>query len=125
MFLHTYTFTIDIVPLVFRDYYFAGHIHEHKRIIIKIRHQTKRNVDHTPKNEKMAHPTCKYRMSNGVDTAQAHLATDRKRKVARHANQGVGTPWVQPHPRHRLSGPRCLGGIINARGGQLHRGLHV
>ena len=39
IFLHTYTFTIDIVPLVLWDYYFVGHIHEYKGIIIKIRHQ--------------------------------------------------------------------------------------
>ena len=38
IFLHTYTLTIDIVPLVLRDYYFVGHIHEYKGIIIKIRH---------------------------------------------------------------------------------------
>ena len=45
MFLHTYTFTIDIVPLVLENYYFAGLIVEYKGIIVKMRHQTKRNAD--------------------------------------------------------------------------------
>jgi len=72
IFLHTYTFTIDIVPLVLRDYCFAGHIHEYKGIIIKICHQTKCNADHTLKNEKMAHPTCKTRASTDVARTQAY-----------------------------------------------------
>jgi hypothetical protein len=35
MFLHTYTFTIDIVPLVLEAHYFAGIILEYKGIIVK------------------------------------------------------------------------------------------
>ena len=45
MFLHTYTFTIDIVSLVLENYYFAGLIVEYKRIIVKMLHQTKHNAD--------------------------------------------------------------------------------
>ena len=45
MFLHTYTFTIDIIPLVLENYYFAGLIVKYKEIIVKMRHQTRRNVD--------------------------------------------------------------------------------
>ena len=45
MFLHTYTFTIDIVPLVSEKYYFAGLIIGYKGIIVKMCHQTKRNAD--------------------------------------------------------------------------------
>ena len=71
IFLHTYTFTIDIVPLVLWDYYFTGHIHEYQGIIIKIHHQTKRNEDHTPKNKKMAHPTCKPWASTDMGMIQA------------------------------------------------------
>ena len=66
IFLHTYTFLIDIVPLVLRDYCFVGHIHEYKGIIIKIRHQTKRNADHTPKNKKTTHPMCKSRAGTSM-----------------------------------------------------------
>ena len=35
MFLHTYIFTIDIVPLVLEVHYFAGVILEYKGIIVK------------------------------------------------------------------------------------------
>jgi hypothetical protein len=39
MFLHTYTFTIDIVLLVLEDQCFVGHIQEYGGIIVKVRHQ--------------------------------------------------------------------------------------
>jgi hypothetical protein len=45
MFLHTYTFTIDIVPLVLEDQCFARHVQEYSGIIVKIRHQRERNTD--------------------------------------------------------------------------------
>ena len=45
MFLHTYTFTIDIVPLVLENYYFAGLIIEYKGNIVKICLWTKRKAD--------------------------------------------------------------------------------
>ena len=45
MFLHTYTFTIDIVPLVLENYYFAGLIIGYKGIIVKICLWTKHKVD--------------------------------------------------------------------------------
>ena len=45
MFLHTYTFTIDIVPLVLEKYYFAIVIIGYKGIIVKIRLWTKRKAD--------------------------------------------------------------------------------
>ena len=45
MFLHTYTFIIDIVPLVLEDQYFAEHVQEYGEIIFKMRHQRKRNAD--------------------------------------------------------------------------------
>ena len=66
IFSNTYNLTIDIAPLVLWDYYFVGHIHEYKGIIIKIRHQTKRNEDHTPKNEKTTDPTCKSKASTDM-----------------------------------------------------------
>ena len=45
MFLHTYTFTIDIVPLVLEDQCFIGHVQEYSGIIVKMHHQRKRNAD--------------------------------------------------------------------------------
>ena len=45
MFLHTYIFTIDIVPLVLEDQCFVGHVQEYGGIIVKIRHQRKRSAD--------------------------------------------------------------------------------
>ena len=45
IFLHTCTFTIDIVTLVLENYYFLGLIIEYKGIIVKIRLWTKRKAD--------------------------------------------------------------------------------
>ena len=45
MFLHTYTFTIDIVPLILEKYYFAGLIIGYKGIIVKIHIWIKRKAD--------------------------------------------------------------------------------
>jgi hypothetical protein len=45
IFLHTYTFTIDVVPLVLEDQCFAGHVQEYSGIIVKICHQRERNTD--------------------------------------------------------------------------------
>jgi hypothetical protein len=45
MFLHTYTFTIDIVALVLEDQCFAGHVQEYGGIIVKMHHQRKCNID--------------------------------------------------------------------------------
>ena len=45
MFLHTYTFTIDIVPLILEDQCFVGHVQEYGGIIVKMHHQRKRNAD--------------------------------------------------------------------------------
>jgi hypothetical protein len=39
MFLHKYTFTIDIVPLVLEDQYFAEHVQEYGGIRVKMRNQ--------------------------------------------------------------------------------------
>ena len=66
----TYAFTIDIVPLVLQDYYFAGLILEYNGIIVKMRHQRKRNADPTPKNKKTAHPTTKTGPSTSIGEAQ-------------------------------------------------------
>jgi hypothetical protein len=53
----TYAFTINIVPLVLQDYYFARLILEYNGIIVKIHLQRKRNADHTPRNQAKTHPT--------------------------------------------------------------------
>jgi hypothetical protein len=45
MFLHTYTFTIDIVPLILEDQCFAEHVQEYGWIMVKMHHQRKRNAD--------------------------------------------------------------------------------
>ena len=62
MFLHTYTFTINIVSLVSEVHYFAGVIPEYKRIIVKcaIKQSAKQG------NEKKAHPHIKYGPSTNV-----------------------------------------------------------
>jgi hypothetical protein len=39
MSLHTYTFTIDIIPLVLEDQCFAGHVQEYGGIRVKMRNQ--------------------------------------------------------------------------------------
>ena len=61
MFLHTNTFTIDIVPLVLEVHYFLGVILEYKGIIVKyaIKQSAKQG------NEK-AHPHIKSRLSTDV-----------------------------------------------------------
>jgi hypothetical protein len=62
MFLHTYTFNIDIVPLVLDVHYFAGVILEYKGIIVK--YAIKQNANQG--NEKKAHPHIKSRPSTNV-----------------------------------------------------------
>ena len=61
MFLHTYTFTIDIVPLVLEVHHFAGDMLEYKGIIVKyaIKQSAKQG------NEK-AHPHIKSGLSTNV-----------------------------------------------------------
>jgi hypothetical protein len=68
MFLHTYNFTIDIVPLVLEVLYFAGVILEYKGIIVKyaINQSTKQ------RNEKKAHPNIKSGPPTNEEAAQAH-----------------------------------------------------
>ena len=72
IFLHRYTFTIDIFPLVLENQCFAGLILEYKGIIIKIRHTSKCKAE----KEKKAHPNANSGPSTGVDMTQAHPATD-------------------------------------------------
>ena len=64
MFLHTYTFTIDIVSLVLEVHYFAGVILEYKGIIVKyaIKQRAKQ------RNEK-AHPNIKSGPTIGEEAA--------------------------------------------------------
>jgi hypothetical protein len=78
----TYAFTIDIVPLVLQDYYFAGLILEYNGIIVKMRHQRKRYADPTPKNKKTTHPTTESGPNTGAGVAQAHSGTDHTKTVA-------------------------------------------
>ena len=79
-----YAFTIDMVPLVFQDYCFAGHI----------RHQTKHNADHRPKNEKTAHPTCKSKASIDMEMISAQPAAHSMKTEARGASPAVAAPGV-------------------------------
>ena len=43
---------------------------------------------------------------------QAYPGTDHTNAVTRRSHQGVGAPWVQPHPHRRLSGPCSSGGCM-------------
>ena len=52
MFLHTNTFTIDIVPLVLEVHYFAGVILEYKGIIVK--YAIKQSAKQMNKRRKLA-----------------------------------------------------------------------
>ena len=65
MFLHTYTFTIDIVPLVLVVHHFAGDMLEYKGIIVKyaIKQSAKQ------RNEKKAHPNIKSRPTTDEEAA--------------------------------------------------------
>jgi hypothetical protein len=67
MFLHTYTFNIDIVPLVLEVHYFAGVILEYKGIIVKyaIKQSAKQG------NEKKAHPHIKSGPNTDVARTRA------------------------------------------------------
>ena len=56
MFLHTYTFTIDIVSLVLEVQYFVGVILEYKGIIVKYAI----NQSVKQRNEKKAHQNIKF-----------------------------------------------------------------
>ena len=71
IFLHTYTFTIDIVPLVLENYYFTGLIVEYKGIIVKMRLQTKRKAESAQRNKEMPTFTTKPRPSTNVGGAPA------------------------------------------------------
>jgi len=64
MFLHTYIFTIDIVPLVLEVHYFEGVILEYKGIIVKVRYTSKRKA-----KEKKAHTNANSGPSTDVDMA--------------------------------------------------------
>jgi hypothetical protein len=92
MFLHTYTFTIDIVPLVLEVHYFTGIILEYKGIIVKyaINQSTKQ------KNEKKAHPNIKFGPTTNEKVAQAHLETDQRKAVTRRLHLGVAAPLPLP-----------------------------
>ena len=56
IFLHTYTFAINIVKLVLQDYYFAGLVLEYKGIIVKYTI----NQSAKQRNEKKAHQNIKF-----------------------------------------------------------------
>ena len=92
MFLHTYTFTINIVSLVSEVHYFAGVIPEYKRIIVKcaIKQSAKQG------NEKKAHPHIKYGPSTNVARTQAQLGAHLHQAVARQASRWCG--HITPSP---------------------------
>jgi len=83
--LHTYTFTIDIVPLVMEVHYIAGVILEYKEIIVKytIKQSAKQG------NEKKVHPHIKSGPSTNVAWTQALPGAHLRKAVARQASRGA------------------------------------
>ena len=83
MFLHTNTFTIDIVPLILEVHYFAGVILEYKGIIVKytIKQSAKQG------NEKKVHPHIKSGPSTNVAWTQALPGAHLRKAVARQASR--------------------------------------
>ena len=65
MFLHTYNFTIDIVPLLLEVHHFARDMLEYKGIIVKyaIKQSTMQ------RNKKKVHPNIKSRPTIGEEAA--------------------------------------------------------
>ena len=50
-------------------------------IIVKIRYQRKRNVDHTSRNQAKAHPTTKFALGTNVEEVQAQPRAHRSKAV--------------------------------------------
>jgi hypothetical protein len=57
MFLHTYTFTIGIFPLVLENQCFAGHKHNKGGNIVKRNNSESVNVASAPRKTNKAYPT--------------------------------------------------------------------
>ena len=68
----TYAFTIDIVPLVLQDFYFAGLILEYNGIIVKMRNLESVKAESAQKNEEKAHVPCNSRLTTDVAVAQTN-----------------------------------------------------
>jgi hypothetical protein len=111
MFLHTYTFTIDIVPLVLEVHYFAGVILEYKGIIVKY------TINQSAKQKKRRRP---IQISN-LGKPSTRRQPRPTQKLTRERQSRGGSTWVQPHPCLCQLGPASSGGIINALGGQFGR----
>ena len=84
MFLHTNTFTIDIVPLVLEVHYFLGVILEYKGIIVKYTI----NQSAKQRNEKKAHQNIKFGKTADEEATHAHSETDQREAVARQLHLG-------------------------------------
>ena len=84
IFLHTYTFTIDIFPLVLQNQCFGGVILEYKGIIVKYTI----NQSAKQRNEKKAHQNIKSRPTTDEEAAHAHSETDQREAVVRQLHLG-------------------------------------
>ena len=107
MFLHTYTFTIDIVPLVFKDQCFLGHVQEYGGIIVKMHHQRKNKVDPLKENRRrpiqpsQAQPWQRPRTSQEPTCARRWWGCGR--------TLGVAAPGLAPSPPSLLG--HCYAGV--------------
>ena len=106
----TYTFTINLVPLVLEETCFAGHTFEYKW-------KTKQKAQSRKCNAEMRKGnTCKgpsnhqiwaeHRHGRGQAQPPAHSA----KAVPRRAGPGVAAPGVRAHRPHLLLAPPCTGG---------------
>jgi hypothetical protein len=59
-----------------------------------------------------AHLPAQLDRGTATGEAQAHQRTDLAKAVVRWAHQGVGAPWVWPHPHRLLLAPPSSGGSL-------------
>jgi mannose-1-phosphate guanylyltransferase len=115
MFQHTYTFTIDRIPLVLENCHFTGINTKYKGIIEKKRHLRKQNCKSTEMTQE-AQPETKFGPIQSTTTIQAHSKANRAKEEPRGPSPGAAALGARPRPYWHASGPpRSGGSLFNAR----------